>query len=182
MGDRHGSRVWHSKGRHWYCWYWNLQARPDHEGVTPSYRGGAPADAPAVPHPHRHVRYPRRLLPRHFRPHRQRHEAPAREELLAVRRLLPHGGRSVSRTVRAGGRLRHRNCWRCRAYIHTTTTAQGLTLAGRAFLYAAVQDLCRYGPDSDFRGGLGSLWVSTTSVPFTVDTTHYSCVVSLGPR
>lgn len=111
MHTRHGSRLWHSKGRHRYRWYWHIQAGPHHEGARLGHQSRHSANC-AVPHPHCHVRYPRSLRARHIRPHCQRHQASTRDQLLAVCWILPHGCWTVSRAVRAGCGLCDWNCGR----------------------------------------------------------------------
>ena len=55
----------------------------------------------------------------------------------------------------------------------SATTRHMLTLAGRTFVHAPVEDLRRHGPDSHFRRSLGSLWVCIPSV-FTTTALSYT--------
>jgi hypothetical protein len=175
---RHGRRVRHSQGRHRYCGHWHLQARPDHEGMAVNLLAGAPADTRAVAHPDCHVRYPRRLRPRHIRAHRERHQAAAREELLAVCGLLPHGCGTVRRAVGAGRGLCDWHRGRRRT-LHASNARQKLTRPGRALVHVTVEDLCRHGADPHFRRGLGALRVSAPDSP--IADTHANCSVSSSP-
>jgi hypothetical protein len=124
---------------------------------------GDKADTCAVPHSDCHVRYPGGLRPCNISPHRKRHQASTGEELLALCRILPHGCWTVRWAVRAGCGLCDWNRGR-RGMLHTTWMARPkLTLTGRTFVHATVEDLCRHGSDPYFCRSIGSLWVSQPS-------------------
>lgn len=125
-----------------------------YESVT-----AALANLHTVAHPDCHVWYPRRLLPRHIRPDRQRHQATARHALFAIQRIHAHGRWTVSRPIRSGCRLRDWHCRR-RGMLDDPWIRHELTLAGRTLLHAPIEDLCRHGSHSYFCRSLGSLWVS----------------------
>jgi hypothetical protein len=126
----------------------------------------ATANGCTVSHPNCHVRYLGCLRPRNIGPHRQRHQAPAREELLAICWVLPHGCWPICRAIRLGCGLCDWNRRRRSMLHHCYYGGSMLTLIGCALVHATVEDLCWHGVDSHFCRSPGSLWVSTPLLPY----------------